>query len=350
MEATTTGMANLTVKQDTDESAVSSVTFVPGSKTVINEADVEQGIDAAIKCIHSSPLKIITLDLEGVDLCRVGSVCIITIGVKNAKEDDPVIFVFDTLNLTEHSPLIIKLRAVLEDKDIVKIIHDCKMDSDALLRQYGIRLMNVHDTQAWDVITTSAARPLNLNDTLSKYGCKTNIFRDGSVYKRNPKFWMTRPLTDMMINWAAEDVANLFVLQSKQVASVKNEARCKAASEEGLAIRDKVHALVVVENVGRFIGRNGSSINSLLRSLKPQGAEFQRINPEFGKRENFVVLPTTRRLWRLSRLVSAKLVQTIPTTTMTIESVICCSFRPAPIMFVCFSFSTLLDISSRLLG
>lgn len=93
----------------------------------------------------------------------------------------------------------------------------------------------------------------------------------------------------MMINWAAEDVANLFVLQSKQVASVKNEGRCKAASEEGLAIRDKVHALVVVENVGRFIGRNGSSINSLLRSLKPQGAEFQRINPEFGKRENFVI-------------------------------------------------------------
>lgn len=267
---------------------VESIGFVPGSKTVINETNAVV-IDAAIKYIHSSPLKAITLDLEGVNLCRMGPVCIITIGVKDQNEDNPIIFIFDTLDLTKSSLLISKLRVVLEDKDIIKIIHDCKMDSDALFHQYGIKLTNVHDTQVWDVITTSAYKPLNLNDTLSKNGCKTNTFRDGSVYKHNPKFWMTRPLSQMMINWAADDVANLFVLQAKQAAAATNKPQCKLASEEALTIRDKVHALVEVANVGRFIGRNGSNIISLTRSLKPQGAEFQCIHPVFGKRENFVV-------------------------------------------------------------
>jgi hypothetical protein len=128
------------------------------------------------------------------------------------------------------------------------------------------------------VITTYASRPLNLNDTLSKNGCMTNTFRDGSVYKSNPKFWMTRPLTQMMINWACEDVVNLFLLQSRQVVAAMNETLCKSASEEALTIHDKVHALVEVPNVGRFIGRNGSNIKSLTRFLKPHSAEFQRVN------------------------------------------------------------------------
>ena len=69
MEKVTAGMAILKVEQET-------ISFVPGSKTVINENDVEV-IDAAIKCIHSSTLWAISLDLEGVDLCRVGPACII---------------------------------------------------------------------------------------------------------------------------------------------------------------------------------------------------------------------------------------------------------------------------------
>jgi DNA polymerase I-like protein with 3'-5' exonuclease and polymerase domains len=288
MEEVTTGLNDLKVVHDTDHSPAVPICFVPGSKTVIEETDAVV-IDAAIKYISSSRLKAVTLDLEGVDLCRVGPVCIVTIGVKDEMEDDSIIFIFDTLNLTKSSCLISKLRVVLEDEDIIKIIHDCKMDSDALHHQYDIKLTNVHDTQVWEKITTSAPRGLNLNDTLSKNGCKPNTFRDGSVYKTNPKFWMTRPLTQKMIDWAAEDVASLFVLQSKQVAKAKNIARCKLASEEALNIRDKVHSLVEVANVGRFIGRNGSNINSLTQSLSTHGAEFQRINPDFGKRENFVV-------------------------------------------------------------
>jgi hypothetical protein len=68
-----------------------------------------------------------------------------------------------------------------------------------------------------------------------------------------------------------------------------NETLCKSVSEEALTIHDKVHALVEVPNVGRFIGRNGSNIKSLTRLSKPHGAEFQRVTPNFGKRENFVV-------------------------------------------------------------
>lgn len=290
MEETTARFANLkVVEQKTEESPVVTVSFAPGSKTVINETDAGV-IDAATKCIHSSPLKTIALDLEGVDLCRVGPVCIVTIGVKVEKVDDPIIFVFDTLNLKKDSPLIDKLRAVLENKEIVKIIHDCKMDADALFHQYNIRLTNVHDTQVWDEIRTHASRP-NLNDTLSKNGCATNTFRDGSVYKINPKFWMTRPMTQMMINWACGDVANLFLLQSKQVAAATDDDRRKSesASEVALAIRDKVHAFLVVANPRKFIGHKGSKINSFTRKLSSHGAEFSQVTPTSSKGENFIV-------------------------------------------------------------
>lgn len=39
------------------------------------------------------------------------------------------------------------LKALLEDKTVVKVVHDCRQDSAALYYQKGIKLGNVFDTQ-----------------------------------------------------------------------------------------------------------------------------------------------------------------------------------------------------------
>jgi exonuclease 3'-5' domain-containing protein 1 len=58
-------------------------------------------------------------------------------------------FVFDVLDKTPDHPVINWLRGPLEDGRIKKIIHDCRMDSDALYHRLGITLTNVHDTSCW---------------------------------------------------------------------------------------------------------------------------------------------------------------------------------------------------------
>lgn len=49
------------------------------------------------------------------------------------------------------------------------------------------------------------------------YNCKQNIERDRNVYKINPAFWATRPMTKYMIDWASGDVFSLFDLRIKQL-------------------------------------------------------------------------------------------------------------------------------------
>ncbi len=65
-------------------------------------------------------------DCEGVDLSREGSVCIVQI----ATSEQTVIV--DVLGKKHNDPLIQWLRVILESDKVKKIIHDCRMDSDAL--------------------------------------------------------------------------------------------------------------------------------------------------------------------------------------------------------------------------
>ncbi len=49
--------------------------------------------------------------------------------------------------LTAQGDVMKSLKALLEDKTVVKVIHDCRQDSAALFYQKGIKLENVFDTQ-----------------------------------------------------------------------------------------------------------------------------------------------------------------------------------------------------------
>jgi hypothetical protein len=139
--------------------------------------DLQEQARSAIK-----DAQLLALDCEGVDLSRIGSVCIVQVSTPSH------CFLFDVLGLVPSSEIVVFLKTILEDRATTKIIHDCKMDSDALHHLLGIRLAGVHDTQVCDVLLRGCDE-YNLNQTLEQNGCRSNVARNSSVYESNPKFW-----------------------------------------------------------------------------------------------------------------------------------------------------------------
>lgn len=206
-------------------------------------------------------VRTIALDLEGVDLGRRGKTSIVQISTEEN------CFLLDVLQLGRDDPLITWLRKILQDPSILKIIHDCRMDADALWHIHNIKLSNVHDTSAWHECTTGSTSK-NLNDTLSHHGLSQNTVRDSSVYRTNHAYWAVRPLTQQMIDWASGDVICMFDLHRKQTAAAESACvvdACRAKSEQFLRhARDmRVVTLFKVPNVGLFIGRGGGNLRRL---------------------------------------------------------------------------------------
>ena len=201
-----------------------------GSKVITKHSDLA----GCKKALLAS--KELALDCEGVGLCRLGEVSLVQLATPSE------CFLFDVLK--EKKPLfsahVMLLKKVLESADCVKIIHDCKMDSDALFHLLDIKLTNCHDTQAWDSVLTS--RRENLNSTLVNYNCTQNQARDSNIYIRNYRYWELRPLTAQMIEWASGDVSSLFSLKEAQVAraSLSHSVLCRKETKRNLNyLRDK---------------------------------------------------------------------------------------------------------------
>ncbi|GMH53903.1 hypothetical protein TrRE_jg3296 [Triparma retinervis] len=205
---------------------------------------------------------LIALDLEGVDLGRFGRTSIVQIAtVKKC-------VLLDVLGADKGSPLVAWLREILEDSRVTKIIHDCRMDADALLHEFDIRLTGVHDTSCFHNAITGRV-DVNLNDTLTHYRLDKNTNRDGSVYRTNHAFWATRPMTSKMKAWASDDVNSMFQLhaaQRQRAGTGKSAAEARGA--EYLEWADAQATTLTVRSPGSFIGRGGSNLRALQNSTR----------------------------------------------------------------------------------
>jgi exonuclease 3'-5' domain-containing protein 1 len=229
-----------------------------GNTTVISTED--DNLSLARDVLESACL--LALDCEGIDLTREGTLCIVQLST------DQQCFLFDVMGIDINSEIALFLKEILEKDTIVKIIHDCKIDSDVLYHQLGITLAGVHDTQACHEILRKCA-DRNLNDTLLENGLRTNIVRDKKVYESNLAFWATRPMTPKMIQWASCDVLSLFNLYRVQIdkasdtqLSLFKEVSRKNASKLRRCIVEK---MTIKCEMGLFIGRNGSNMKALGR-------------------------------------------------------------------------------------
>ena len=78
--------------------------------------------------------------MEGVRVSRSGVVCWLGMATKE------FVYLFDICSLGPPG-FQYGLAEILENPKIMKVVHDCRFVSDALLHQYNIKLLYVFDTQ-----------------------------------------------------------------------------------------------------------------------------------------------------------------------------------------------------------
>ncbi|XP_074985796.1 piRNA biogenesis protein EXD1 isoform X4 [Caretta caretta] len=134
------------------------------------------------------------------------------------------VFLFDIFLL---GPRVFKngLQMVLEDKNILKVIHDCRLISDCLSHQYGVILSNVFDTQVADVLHFSSItggflphRISSLQECLMRHlkmsprKVSFLVYRQQAV-QETPDIWFVRPLPPSLLKVLALETVYLLPLR-----------------------------------------------------------------------------------------------------------------------------------------
>ncbi|XP_051173987.1 egalitarian protein homolog [Leptopilina boulardi] len=156
---------------------------------------------------------VISFDCEGVNLGMKGQLTLLQIGTISGQS-----YIFDLCTC----PSLIQaggLHRLLENENVIKVIHDCRNDSVNLYNQFGIVLNNIFDTQAAHAILQfqETGKPVykvknvNLNALCELYGAPCNLLKEQlkNIYRRDQRYWSRRPLTRDMLIYASSDVLSL---------------------------------------------------------------------------------------------------------------------------------------------
>lgn len=92
----------------------------------------------------------LSVDAEGLDLCRDGKLCLLVIATPDAS-----VFLVDVTLLGKEALAFVgsgtSLQAILESDTVEKLMWDPRMDCDALFHQFGVKSKNVLDLQMAEV-------------------------------------------------------------------------------------------------------------------------------------------------------------------------------------------------------
>ncbi|KAJ7100737.1 ribonuclease H-like domain-containing protein [Mycena belliarum] len=94
----------------------------------------------------------LAVDLEGVALCRSGTLCVVQLKALGSS----AVWLVDVVVLkgaafTEAAPNGISLKGILESRAVKKLFFDVRNDADALYHLFGVALANVYDVQLLEV-------------------------------------------------------------------------------------------------------------------------------------------------------------------------------------------------------
>uniref|UniRef100_A0A8C3YAE6 piRNA biogenesis protein EXD1 n=1 Tax=Catagonus wagneri TaxID=51154 RepID=A0A8C3YAE6_9CETA len=182
--------------------------------TVIDQ--FQQKFGAAM--LHIKKQSVLSVAAEGANVCRHGKLCWLQVATNSR------VYLFDILLLGSRA-FNNGLQMVLEDKRILKVIHDCRWLSDCLSHQYGILLNNVFDTQVADVLQFSMETGGFLPNCIStlqeslirhlKIAPKYLSFLEERQkwIQENPELWFTRPLSPSLVKILALEATYLLPLR-----------------------------------------------------------------------------------------------------------------------------------------
>ncbi|EGG20484.1 3'-5' exonuclease domain-containing protein [Cavenderia fasciculata] len=156
---------------------------------------------------------VVAFDLEGWEMGKNGEVSLVQIGLKNGR-----VFIFDIMVLG-HNAFKHGLKDLLESKIILKIVHDCRRDSEILYHRYQVTLDHVYDIQIAHALLQKKKegnvpiRRFGLAELTDLYAPKPyaqqaiNVKHKGrDLFKNNLDIWRQRPLPPTIIDYCALDV------------------------------------------------------------------------------------------------------------------------------------------------
>lgn len=231
---------------------------------VVKSADTSEGrrfSDRVDSLLRDTNPQRVAFDCEGVRLSRVGSLELVSICFP-----DMEVYLLD-FGSHPCPDIVRSTKELFENDEVTKIIHDCRVDCDALFHLHGIKLVNVHDTSCFhDVIAHTEHK--SLNAVLMHNGIRPNTKRDNAVYKHDPRFWSRRPLSKRMLDWASSDVDKLFALADAQLLAAPTASKRAVASAKSTRYTRTVRDMNVVtdlrvRNPGLFVGSGGQNIRNL---------------------------------------------------------------------------------------
>ncbi|KAG8927347.1 hypothetical protein FRC02_008264 [Tulasnella sp. 418] len=191
--------------------------------------------------VHSPSLFI---DLEGYNLCRKGSVSLITLHAAPLKKT----FFIDVLVLGPDAFTVSEgewtLKRILEDEDIPKVFFDCRNDSDALYNLFQVDMKGVKDVQLMELATRPGRkRFLNgLARTIEGYaGLNPDQLEEWKKVKEQGKDMFNnsetavvveqRPLDPVFLKYSVQDVVLLPKLYCIFDLKLNNKWRPKVENE-----------------------------------------------------------------------------------------------------------------------
>jgi exonuclease 3'-5' domain-containing protein 1 len=118
------------------------------------------------------------IDLEGVNLCREGSVSILTLLIDTGTSTSVYLIDVHTLGAQAFNVAGARrktLKDILQDETIPKVFFDVRNDSDALFAHFGVALQGVEDVQLMESATRTTTASRKYLNGLAKF-IENNMF------------------------------------------------------------------------------------------------------------------------------------------------------------------------------
>lgn len=222
--------------------------FVPGRPWACDDAQHDvintlSALEDLVKRIQNE--RLLCLDLEGCDLSKGswrcgeliqdpavplhGQICLLQIATPAGE-----VFLVDVCELGPDT-FTSGLKALLENAEVIKVVHDFRQDEDALWHQYGVRVKGLFDCQVADVIIRrlQGYRTTFVQGSAKLFGAYEiemgyvpgygTLTQDQKLliherFSQDRHLWARRPFPQDMILYAKADVAPLPQLYTRQLA------------------------------------------------------------------------------------------------------------------------------------
>jgi len=215
--------------------------------------DTFDAMEIEIKKLLAS--KYISVDIEGINLCRDGTISLIQISSCLNTYTPVIIFDITKLQKQAFQSGKYNLKSLLENKEITKLFWDVRMDCDALNHIYNVTPEKVLDVQIvfmkafmnyyaktnkFLVGLSKAIKILDLNSESEREVSEEIKLRGKSIFAPERggdiKVWEQRPLLEDLLIYAAEDVKNLYKIFELSVKKINLEEAYEVSKERMLKI------------------------------------------------------------------------------------------------------------------